>query len=379
MIPRRTFLRGAGVALALPWLETFAPRRAEAQALTPKRFLAVYFPNGVAADYWPCTGQGSGQAWSLSTLLEPFAPLKRKMTVFKNLENYSSMQADQFVEPSHARCTGAFLTCVDADETRRQLGTTPANGISLDQLITQQVGHATPALPSLQVGLSTLNSFTDGRHESLSRSISWRSATEPLYKEVSPQRVFDRLVSAGAGADMGAEARREAARRRALRRSTLDYVMDQISSTQRRLSRADQRRFDEYLTSTRELEQRIAAAQTDISAACAVGMRPAESYGVDAVPQTYDRGVHCDLMNDLVVMAFRCDITRVISYMLDASPRPARSRAAAGPGTSTRRSTRETTTTASRPSPTGWPGRRRLWRSDSTRSRRATAASSTTR
>ncbi len=317
-LPRRTFLRGTGVALALPWLESLAPARAAAQARAPTRFLAVYFPNGVAADYWPCTGQGRGDAWRLSPLLEPFAPLKRKLNVYTNLENYSAMQGDPFVEPSHARCTGAFLTCVDADETRRALDTQPANGVSVDQLIAQRVGVHTPALPSLEVGLSTLNSYTDGRHESLSRSIAWRSATEPLYKEVSPQRVFDRLVGAGAsGGGQDAESARQAARRRALRRSTLDYVMDQIAATQQRLSRADRRRFDEYLTSTRELEQRIAAAEGSVTRACEVGMRPPESYGVDAVPEGYDRGAHCDLMNELIVLAIRCDLTRVVTYMLD--------------------------------------------------------------
>lgn len=314
---RRTFLRASGIALALPWLESLAPKAARAQSAAPKRFLAVYFPNGVAADYWPCQGSGSGDAWSLSPLLQPFSALKAKMNVYTNLENYTAMQPDPFVEPSHARCTGAFLTCVDSDAVRQAMNVEVANGVSLDQVIAQVVGAQTPALPSLQVGLSTLNSSTDGRHESLSRSISWRSTTEPLYKEVSPQKVFDRLVAAGAGQDLGAEARRAADRRRALRLSTLDFVKDQIGQIQQKLSVLDRRRFDEYLTSTRELEQRIAATAGAMDRACEVGQRPAGDYAVDVVPEDYDRGFHADLMNDLIVMALRCDVTRVISYMLD--------------------------------------------------------------
>jgi hypothetical protein len=314
---RRAFLRATGIALALPWLESLAPKEARAQSLTPKRFLAVYFPNGAAADYWTCAGQGRGDAWTLSPLLEPFAPLKAKMNVYTNLENYTAMQVDQFVEPSHARCTGAFLTCADSDAVRRELDLEVANATSLDQVIARTIGTATPALPSLQVGLSTLNSYLDGRHESLSRSISWRSPTEPLYKDVSPQRVFDRLVAAGAGTSLGGEADQAATRRRALRLSTLDFVGEQIGKTKAKLSVADRRRFDEYLTSTRELEQRIAATQTHVDRACEVGMRPDANFGVDNVPEGYDRGVHCDLMTDLVVMALRCDVTRVVSYMLD--------------------------------------------------------------
>ncbi|UJR85449.1 DUF1552 domain-containing protein [Sandaracinus amylolyticus] len=315
---RRVFLAGAGVTLALPWMESLSGR-ARAQTTAPKRFLAIYFPNGAAAQYWPSRGAGSGDSWQLSPILEPLAPLKAKTTVLTNLENYTAMQGDPFVEPSHARCTGAFLTCADSDALRDELGVEVANGISIDQVIARSdLGRLTP-IPSLQVGLSTLNSFTDGRHGSLSRSVSWASETEPLYKDVNPQSVFDRLIAAGAGdGGLDPEAQAAATRRRMLRRSALDYLGDATTRVQQRLSVADRAALDQYLTSVRELERRVASIGDGVTRAmCEPVERHGEAYGVDAVPADYDRGEHADVMNDLVTMALQCDSTRVISYMLD--------------------------------------------------------------
>jgi hypothetical protein len=293
---------------------------AKAQTSNKKRLVVVYFPNGAAADYWPANGQGAGDAWSLSPILAPLAQLKRKMITFSNLENYSCMRADPFVEPSHARCAGAFLTCADSDRIRKELGVEPANAVSVDQLIAAQLGAAT-VLPSLQVGLSTLNSFADGRHGSLSRSISWKSATEPLYKEVNPQSVFERLIAAGAGKGgvMDAEAEREAQRRRALKKSALDAILDSTRDLMGRLAGSDRERLDRFLSSVRDLERRVAMVGTQMPGAnaCGVVARPGESYGVGNVPDGYDRGTHADLMNDLIVMALECDVTRVVTHMLD--------------------------------------------------------------
>ena len=318
---RRTFLRGAGVCLALPYLESLGGRRAGAQPIAaPRRMLAVYFPNGAAASYWTPSGAGTGDNWALSPVLAPLAPLKHKTTVFTNLENYSTMQGDQFVEPSHARCTGAFLTCVDSDAVSDELGRPGSNGISVDQVIAQsQIGMSSP-LPSMQLGLSTLNSYTDGRDGALSRSVSWSSATNPLYKDVNPQSVFDRLVSSGAtDGPVDEEAQAAAERRRLLRKSALDYLGESTTRLQGRLSSADRQHLDQYLTSVRELERRVDAIGGNMggTAMCAVGDRPPQPYAVENTPDGYDRGAHADVMNDLIVMAFQCDSTRVVSHMLD--------------------------------------------------------------
>lgn len=314
-VSRRALLRGAGVCLALPLLESLAPR-VRAQASPTKRLLTLYFPNGAAAAYFPPQGVGQGNAFRLSPILEPLTPLKSKLAVVSNLENYSPFGETPSVEPSHSRLCGAFLTCEDSDRIRKERKVEPVNATSMDQLLAQRM--QTP-LRSLQLGLSTLNSYEDGRHGALSRSISWASATEPLYKEINPQAVFDRLVASGrtpSGAP-DPSAQREAERRRALRLSALDFVLESARSLGPRIGREDKPRLEQFLNSVRELEQRIESftAATGGSS-CEIGARPMQAYALNA-SNGYHRGTHASIMNDLIVMALRCDVTRVITHMLD--------------------------------------------------------------
>lgn len=314
-LSRRTLLRGAGVCLALPLLESLAPR-ARAQAAPTKRLLALYFPNGAAAAYFPPQGIGRGGAWKLSPILEPLAPLKTKLAVISNLENYSPFGETPSVEPSHSRLCGAFLTCEDSDRVRKEQKVEPVNAVSMDQLLAQRM--QTP-LRSLQLGLSTLNSYEDGRHGALSRSISWASATEPLYKEINPQAVFDRLIASGRTASGSPDpaAQRAAERRKALRLSALDFVLESAHGLAPRLGREDKPRLDQFLTSVRELEQRVEAFTAATGgASCEAVTRPTQAYALN-VSNGYNRGTHASIMNDLIVMALRCDVTRVITHMLD--------------------------------------------------------------
>jgi hypothetical protein len=311
------------VCLALPFLESLYPSsRAFAQSKPTPRFIAGYFPNGAAAAHWPARGKGSGAGWSLSPILQPFAPLKSKLVVYANLENYSSMQSNRSVQPSHSRLCGSFLTCDDSDRIRKELNVKVANGVSLDQLIAK--GMTTP-LRSLELGLSTLNSFEDARDPSLSRSIAWATTTQPLYKEVNPQAVFDRLVASGARDVMGgsavAAADPAADRRKQLKLSALDFVLESATTLSKQLGREDKPKFDHFLSSVRELEQRVAAVSSAMAAQagnvmCKVGPRPPVAYAVN-VKDGYNRGTHSEVMTDLIVMALQCDVTRVISYMLD--------------------------------------------------------------
>ena len=308
---RRQVLRGAGVALALPWLESFAPRTARAQAAVApaRRYVMLYFPNG-SADFWHPSGQGTGDGWKLSPILEPLAPVKPYLSVLQNVSNYAPFGGH--VEPSHSNLGAATWTCV------RPSGPQNGNsGISVDQVIANLIGSATP-FPSLQVGLSTLDSYTDGLPAQHSRSMSWRSASEPLYKVVNPQAVFDRLVSGGAAPAAGSTVDPAALRRRALQKSALDYVLGSATTLQARLGADDRQRVDQYLTSVRSLEKRIAApsAQPPASGCARVG-RPASPAAVGNVPAGYSRDSHATAMIDLVVMALQCDLTRVVSFMLD--------------------------------------------------------------
>jgi hypothetical protein len=302
---RRRFLRGAGVALALPWLETLAPRRARAQSSSIQRYVMLYFPNGTA-DFWHPAADGSGSAWELSPILEPLAPVKSYLSVLSNVSNYAPFGGH--VEPSHSNLGAATWTCVKPN------GDGNANSsISVDQVIASRIGGAT-RLPSIQVGLSTLDSYTDGLPGQHSRSMSWASASQPLYKTVNPQAVFDRLV---ADAPTG-EPDPAAERRRALKQSALDYVLDEAGELQKKLSASDRARLDQFLTSARSLEKRVSASGEQMpSAACGTLARPSQVYAVGDVSDDYDRDEHAGVMIDLVAMAIQCDVTRVVSFMLD--------------------------------------------------------------
>jgi uncharacterized protein DUF1552 len=299
-LTRRNILRGAGVALTLPWLESLAPRSAKGQAVLPRpRFVAMYFPCGVA-DYWAPTGTGSGDAWQLSPILAPLAPLKNQVSVLSHVGNYSPWGGH--IEPSNSNLTGAFLTCTRANGPGSAYG-----GTSVDQVIAKDLRSFTH-LSSLQVGLSTLDSYTDGLPGPHSRSISWASPSQPLYKIIDPQAVFDRLFGVVAPVPDT----------RAGDKSVLDQVIAQASSMQAALSTSDRVRLDEFLTSVRAVEANIAGQP--LPPACAAATRPTESYSVDGTePADYNRDTHANIMIDLVALALQCDLTRVVSFMLDDS------------------------------------------------------------
>jgi hypothetical protein len=296
---RRHFLRGAGVALALPWLESMAPRQARGQAvLARRRFVAMSFPCGTAS-FWAPTGTGAGAAWKLSPILEPLAPVKSQVSVLTHVGNYSPWGGH--IEPSHGHLAGAFLTCTRASGMFNNNG-----GTSVDQVIAQALGKLTP-LDSLQVGLSTLDSSPDGLPGQHSRSISWASPTMPLGKLVDPKQVFSKLFGAMP----------QPAQRPAGEKSVIDQVLAQAMSLQPKVSRSDRLRVDEFLSSVREVEKKIGGMA--LPPACTTATEPAQSYAVGNVPSDYSRDKHADIMIDLVALAFQCDLTRVVSFMLDDS------------------------------------------------------------
>jgi hypothetical protein len=319
---RRQILKGGtGVAISLPFLETLAPRTAKAAAPV-KRYIDVYFPNGTAP-YWKPTGGGAN--WTLSPILEPLAGMKSKMSVIQNIGNYSPFGGH--IEPSHGHNCAAAFTGTKAS------GQGNANSaISVDQVIantmaTQNGGKPPTPLHSLQLGLSTKLASFDGLPGQHSRSISWKSETEPLYNIVSPQAAFDRLTGSGAGTPsmMGNTMTDPIAeKRRLLRKSSLDYIIESSTSLQTRLSTSDKARIDKFLTSVRTLETRVASPSMPggglagpVGGMCKPVSRPTYSASIDAIPPDYNRGAHASLMIDLMIMAIQCDTTRVVSFMLD--------------------------------------------------------------
>jgi hypothetical protein len=315
---RRQVLKGAGIALSVPWLETFAPRKAQAAGAV-KRYMSLYFPNGSASGYW--SPSGAGTAMTLSPILQPLAPNQAKLLVLGNVGNYAPWNGH--IEPSHGHNSATAFTGVRANGPMNANG-----GISVDQVIGNQIqasnGGVLPTpLHSLQVGLSTLDSYTDGLPGPHSRSISWKSPAEPLYKIISPKAVFDRLVAGGlpmAGNMAPMPADPAAIRRQALKKSALDYIAESSTTLKARLSKNDVVRMDQFLTSVRALETRVLAmgtVSTPTGLNCSPITAPTQTYAVGNVPADYNRGAHATLMIDLVVMAFQCDLTRVVSFMLD--------------------------------------------------------------
>lgn len=324
-ISRRNVLRGAGICLTLPWLESLAPKSAKAQApATIRRYLAIYLPNG-APEIWRPTQTGAGDAWSLSPVLEPLSALKSKVSVLTNLENGSVFNADgsSSVEPSHGRQPGAWLTCKSPDLERQRLGVGEANGLSVDQILAQHpVFAGKTAIPSLQVGLSTVLSYCDGQPCSNSRSVSWSGPTTPMYKQVDPLEVFNKLVGVITPSDPGSGPDAATLARFARNRSVLDAVLENAARTQRKLGTADRLRLDEFLTSVREVEKRVTGGSTGVGGLACTAIAPPTMTTVrpDAPRQnteTYSKAEHADVMNDLLVMALRCDATRIVTYMLE--------------------------------------------------------------
>jgi hypothetical protein len=312
---RRHILKGTGVALALPFLETLAPRRAAAAvAGVKKRYITMYFPNGTA-DFWKPSGGGA--TWQLSAILEPFAPMKSKLMVIQGIGNYSPFGGH--IEPSHGHNAASAWTGTKAAGEN--------NSISVDQVIANQIvtangGTSPTPLQSIQLGLSTLDSSPDGIAAQNSRSMSWKDASTPLYKIVSPQAAFDRLVGTGAAmpsamGNMTPDPLAE--RRRLLRKSALDYVLADATSLEGRLSTSDKGRLDKFLTSVRSLETRVAMPSMQVGGGgnCTNTARPTWTAAVGNTAPDYNRGAHATLMIDLTVMAIQCDITRVVSFMLD--------------------------------------------------------------
>ena len=290
---RRTFLRGAGVAVALPFLEAMWPRAARAQAAaSARRFLAWYVPNGIHMADW--TPIDTGTNYTLPPILAPLAPVRDDVLVLTGLANPAAIVS---LAGDHARGTGSFLSARTVKFTD---GADIENGISLDQRIAQVIGAET-SLPSLQLGAESGGSTGNcdsGYSCAYARNISWAGPQSPLAKETNPVSAFQRLFQ-GAGAVLPPA---ELERRRLLRLSILDTVTEDANRLRLELGRSDRQKLDEYLTGVRALELRV----QDIRTSQCEASEPAEPV---------DFAARLRAMTDLMVLAFQCDRTRIISFM----------------------------------------------------------------
>jgi hypothetical protein len=211
---------------------------------------------------------------------------------------------------------------------RMQLSLAEANIPSIDQRIAKFLGTATP-IPSLQVGLSTTESFCDGQPCSNSRTVSWSDKNLPMYKLVDPLEVFNKMVGFAMPTMPGMPTMPdpELQKRLALNKSVLDAVINNANATKAKLGKLDQQRLSDFLDSVRAVEVKATMASSGMGGlACSPIAAPSLSTAANPIhtedfarqnTETYNKGTHADIMNDLIVMAFQCDATRVITYMLE--------------------------------------------------------------
>jgi hypothetical protein len=307
-LSRRTVLRGLGTALALPWLEAMGPLTAWAHGTpatqaAPNRLAFLYVPNGKNMPDWTPRAEGAG--FDLPPTLEPLKPVRDEVLVLTGL-TADKARPHGDGPGDHARALAAFLT---GSQARKTDGTDIRAGISADQVAAARVGDQT-RLPSLEIGCeqgAMAGNCDSGYSCVYSSTMAWRSATQPLPKEVNPKLVFERLFG-GPDADR--------ARRDRERKSILDFVLEDSKDLQGKLGANDQRKLDEYFAVVRDVERRIERAAKMPEVKPAGVARPA------GTPARYDE--HLRLMCDLLVLAFQADVTRVCTFVFanEGSNRP---------------------------------------------------------
>ncbi|MBA3708801.1 MAG: DUF1552 domain-containing protein [Planctomycetes bacterium] len=300
----QTMLRGLGVAVALPFLESQAwaadpPKKA---GKPPVRMAFVSVPNGVNMAHWALPN-----ATTLSPTLTPLKDILADVLIISNC-GQDKAKANGDGAGDHARETGTLLTGV---QLRKTNGTDIKAGISVDQVAAARIGHLTP-LPSLELGIdgaAQAGNCDSGYSCAYTSNISWRTPSTPMLKETSPKAVFRRLfvdVRQGAGAQA-------AASEIMLRRSVLDLVMNDAKRLSADLGGSDKGKLDEYLDSVRSLEQRVDKFVVGGGEEPTKNKLPAIEVP-DGKPEDVDP--HIKLMFDLLALGWQADVTRVATFMI---------------------------------------------------------------
>jgi hypothetical protein len=299
-ITRRAVLRGAGVSIALPFLESWLPAAAPSQPAPPLRVAFLYAPNGKHMPDW--TPKDTGGMADLPPTLLPLTAMKNQVTILSGLAQRNANSNGEG-PGDHARAMATFLTGCRPHKTS---GADVHVGVSIDQVIAAAVGRRT-RLPSLELGCEggkAGGTCDNGYSCAYQTNLSWRTASSPMPKETDPRIVFERLF----GDRLRPESDAVRSRRERERRSILDFVAEDARHLSDGLGGADRRKVDEYLTSLREVERRLQQSQPAISIGQERLVRPA------GVPENFEK--HARLLADLVVLAFQADLTRVASFVL---------------------------------------------------------------
>ena len=295
-LPRRTFLRGAGAAVALPMLDAMVPALAQSGGAneSPHRIGYFYIPMGMDPAAW--VPKNTGKLESLTPSLEPLMPFLKNISVLSNLEI-----RDAHTTGNHASSNCAFLSCVKAKRTE---GSDYFLGTTVDQIAAKVIGTETP-FPSLELGtdiLSQVGNCDNGYACVYQNSLAWSSPTTPLPTESDPRVLFERLFGDG-----GTPEQRQT--ELATNASLLDAVMEDMAKYQKQLGTSDKIKIDEYLETVREVERRIhmSQAQSDKT-------QLPELTRPTSVPEEWEQ--HVKLMIDLQLLALRSDLTRVVTFQL---------------------------------------------------------------
>lgn len=309
-VSRRAILRGLGVAMAMPWLESFAGSRALAAVAStaapvtvgpsgaPVRLAFVFIPNGVNFDAWEVKGEGRN--FELSRTMEPLAAVKQHINVYTGL-TLKKARANGDGPGDHARSSASFLT---GQQARKTAGNDIRNGVSIDQVAAGEIGRQT-RLPSIELGCEhgpSAGNCDSGYSCAYSSNISWRDESTPMAKVIDPAAAFERLF----GDAKNAAAARE---RMARRQSILDFVLEDSKALESRLGSSDRRKLDQFQTAVREIELRVQRAQTETTPA-----KLPDAKAPAGIPEKVSE--HMDLMFDMLMLAFQTDTTRVGTLML---------------------------------------------------------------
>jgi hypothetical protein len=305
-LSRRHFLRGLGACMALPAFESLHPFSAAAAPgaavgkVAPTRMAFLYVPNGTIPSAWWPEGDGGGN-FELSRTLQPLGKVRHELQVLSGLDDISA-DAGPDGGGDHARAGGTFLTGVRIKKTA---GSDIYAGTSIDQVVASQIGHLT-RFSSLELTCDAVRkagNCDSGYSCAYEYNLAWRSATQPLTPDPNPRLVFERLFGAGSQSERVGNLKR----RQQEQRSILDFIMEDADTVQRKLNGRDRQKMDQYLTSVREIEQRIENAER----------MPVINPAVDApagVPADYEE--HIALMFDMLLLAFQTDSTRIATMLL---------------------------------------------------------------
>jgi len=297
-LSRRTFLQGAGVTIALPFLESMVPaatplQKTAAASGARTRFGAIYYPHGATMDKW--TPKGDGSNFEFSEILEPFKPYRDSINIISDMSHPQAYGGGSATS-NHTRSAAAYLSGANA-----KAGTSAYLGVTMDQFAAQKIGQDN-AMPSLELGIEDPSlSCGDGLSCAYRDTISWQGPTSPLPMQNNPQVVFERLFGDGS-----TDALRRARREQSL--SLLDSVMGEVNSLNKKLPASDKSRVDQYLNDVREIERRIEKAGQQLSGDLKVPPAPT------AIPKDFEE--HIKLMFDLWVLAWQADITRITTLLM---------------------------------------------------------------